>query len=279
MKDKVSVIIPVKNIDDYFCQALNSTINQTYENIEIIIIVDAECVQKMEFTLNKIVNKKNGQDIKIVSSKMSGIAAALNAGIQESQGAYIARMDSDDISDLTRIEKQINYFKLHIDCKVLGTRAKYVNEFGGEIGVSPIIRSKRLIYELMCFRNILIHPSVMINAEFLKKIGGYSNQPSEDYDLWLRCLEIDRKCVSILDEELIKYRVHQNQISNQTRIKGQAAVCNSIFSAMLRNFNIYIFMGLALNLTKLVFRKLQKFCSLTNESRLSIRPRSDRGDV
>ena len=257
MSLKVSVVIPVKKIDSYFHIALHSIIDQTYENIEIIIVVDQSYEKEMFDAINAPAYKENNQNIRIVSSNMSGIAAALNMGIQETRGVYIARMDSDDISEPTRIEKQINYFRLNSSCKVLGSRAKYINEDGNIIGISPKIPRNKNIYKSMYFNNILIHPSAMIDAEFIKKLGGYSNQPSEDYELWLRCLELDIKSLAILDEELIYYRLHKNQISRLTRAKGQISVCSSLFSAMTRNMNFYILIGFVYNFLKLIFRKIQ----------------------
>jgi len=259
MNEKVSVIIPVKKIDKYFYLALNSIINQTYQNIEILIVVDKGYEKEMLAATSTLKKKEGSERIVIVNSNLFGIAAALNVGIQKSKGTYIARMDSDDISELSRIEKQINYFKANASCQVLGSRAKFINEDGKPIGTSPQNPKNKNIKKLMYLNNLVIHPSVMINADFIRKIGGYSNQPSEDYEMWLRCLELDKNSIAILDEELIQYRIHQNQISKTTRTKGQTAVCNALFAAMLRKINIFVIIGLTFNITKLVFRKIQNF--------------------
>lgn len=253
MSEKVSVLMPVKNVDNYFNLSFNSIVNQTYNNIEIIIIVDESQVCDI-----KSVVKKSEREIKIVGSNMLGISCALNAGIQKSDGVYIARMDADDISDLTRIEKQINYFNKNLDCKILGTQAKYINESGKSIGSSKNINININILKEMCYGNILIHPTVMMNARFIKKLGGYSNTSSEDYELWLRALEVDEKSICIMGEELLAYRIHENQVSKVTRVKSQAAVCAAIYSALIRNFSINLFGGLIFNMTKLCVRKLIK---------------------
>jgi glycosyltransferase involved in cell wall biosynthesis len=249
---KVSVLMPVKKADEFFWIALDSIIKQTYKNIEILIIVDKDYVKKIRCLL-KI---KNIDDlkIKIIGSSIAGIASALNLGIQESSGEFIARMDSDDIADQNRFEKQLIFLNKNIKCQILGTRATYINELGQKIGISEKINKN--FQKNLYFRNLIIHPTVMMRANFLKEIGGYSNAASEDYELWLRCLAKERESICILNEELLAYRKHDSQLSKITRIKSQAAVCSAVFGLLCRDFNITLMMALIYNLVKLWVRKI-----------------------
>ena len=105
----VSIIIPYYQCKDYISKSINSVINQTYKNWELIII-DDENSKSSESLLNKIKTKHD--NIKIFPTKANvGVGLARNLGIKKSKGAYIAFLDSDDYWQRTKIEKQINFLK------------------------------------------------------------------------------------------------------------------------------------------------------------------------
>src|SRR5690606_37410621 len=116
--DLVSVIIPVYNVQKYVTQAIQSILDQTYKNLEIIVIDDCStdstyervlCLQEKD---NRLKVYKNEKNIKI--------AATLNKGISLSHGQFIARMDGDDISKLDRIEKKVKFLKKNRHISLVG---------------------------------------------------------------------------------------------------------------------------------------------------------------
>jgi glycosyltransferase involved in cell wall biosynthesis len=258
MNKTVSVIMPVRKLDAHCYEALDSILAQTYRDLEIIIIVDYSDVDASRKILGDYLSFNHKYDVKVIGSRITGIAAALNAGIQESSGLYIARMDSDDVSAPTRIAQQVQYLESNERCQILATRARYLSESGIEIGASPELKKLKNIYGAMCRRNLIIHPTVVMRSNYIKKLGGYSSQSSEDYDLWLRALATDKDSISILNQELLGYRIHQNQLSQVTRVKGQAAVCAVLFGAMIRKFEFVLLIGLTINIFKLFYRKLTR---------------------
>ena len=104
---KVSVIIPVYNSSLYLEECINSIVNQTYKNLEIIIVNDKSTDDSL-----KIISKFKDKRIKVINLKKNhGVAVARNKGVMASTGDYICYIDSDDYWSLDKIEKQIKFIK------------------------------------------------------------------------------------------------------------------------------------------------------------------------
>ena len=117
----VSVIIPAYNANGFLSDAINSILNQTYKNLEIIIVDDGSTDETPKIL--KIFAKKD-QRIKIIRNKRNlNIANSLNIGIKSAKGNYIARMDADDISLPHRIKNQMNYLHKHPEIVILGVKS------------------------------------------------------------------------------------------------------------------------------------------------------------
>ena len=99
MEDLISVIVPVYNVEKYLVDSLDSVINQTYENLEIILVDDGSTDRSLDKRV-KVLTRKNG-----------GICMAMRLGVAVANGKYIARHDGDDINRLDRYEKQLEYLK------------------------------------------------------------------------------------------------------------------------------------------------------------------------
>lgn len=124
----ISIVIPVYNAERFIEKAIESICNQSYKNIEIIVIDDGSIDESLQ-----IIKSIRDDRIRIISRENRGLIASLNEGINLSRGSYIARMDADDISSPIRIEQQVKYFEHHIDCGVLFTGLEYIDENGNII--------------------------------------------------------------------------------------------------------------------------------------------------
>ncbi len=123
-----------------------------------------------------------------------GLAASLNKGIHFARGEYIARMDADDISDVTRLEKEIIYLKRH-NFDMVATNKKNIDEDGYLISEDAPI--KKDPNKILMYGNMIIHSSVLIKKEVLLDLNGYREfVNSEDWDLWLRIVERGIELVS-----------------------------------------------------------------------------------
>ena len=116
----VSVIIPVYNVAPWVEHAIESILCQTYKNLEAIIIDDGSTDNTAQ-----IVNNIKDPRVRLISTDHRGLFCALNTGIAEANGKYIARMDGDDISHPYRIEKQIDVMEKNQDCLKHGKRMDF----------------------------------------------------------------------------------------------------------------------------------------------------------
>lgn len=134
-KKLVSIIVPAYNVENYIDNCINSLINQTYNNIEIIIVDDGST----DGTLKKSMNyQKKDKRIKILKKKNGGLSSARNFGINSSKGDYITFVDSDDDVDINYIEKLVNKLESNnADISMCGRKNIYT--YNNKIDVSPSI--------------------------------------------------------------------------------------------------------------------------------------------
>lgn len=200
----VSVLIPVFRFDEYLQFALKSISSQTYKNIEVIVVAENDFEN-----ISSIAKNFGISNIRVVEGKNKGLAAALNLGILECKGAYIARMDSDDISSPQRIKKQMEYLtRNHLD--ICGSSIKAFGKYSRRLDF-PSFDDDIALYSI--FASPLAHPTVFGKAETFRKYS-YDEQylSCEDYELWTRMIIAGVRLGSINDV-LLQYRVHPNQLS------------------------------------------------------------------
>lgn len=211
----VSLILPTYNANDYILKALRSITNQTYEDYELIIVDDGST----DGTIECVNEYPNNQIRLIVRENESGITSALNQGVHESNGRYIARHDADDWSDPSRLEKQVKYLNEHSDVALVGTGANLVDE-NGQTQSRRRVPTSPSLSELID-HNEFVHGSVMMRKEALESVGGYDEwfPTTEDYDLWLRLA--DEYEVRNIDEPLYYFRQHDESLygSNLEELK------------------------------------------------------------
>lgn len=210
---KISVIMPVYNGEKYLDEAIKSILNQSELDFEFIIVDDGST----DATKN-IIDQNPDNRIKYLKTNHGGIVNALNFGIRESSGVYIARMDADDISLPDRFKSQIEYLDSNSDVAICGTFAEVINEEGLAIGEMTFKEGSVTLSDLF-FHNSFIHPSVMIRKKVLDSVGLYKEKfrHVEDYELWSRVLR-SFKGVNI-PEKLLRYRRHSSQVTTSKKFK------------------------------------------------------------
>lgn len=204
----ISVVMPVFNAERFVEDAINSILNQSLKDFELILINDGSTDNSLS-----IMSGLAAQDsrIKLISRENKGLVHSLNEGIKIAAGHWIARMDSDDISHEDRLRSQLQ-FAIETNSDICGA---WVETFGSV--------SKRLIkhattdqaikFELL-FDCPFAHPTILIKAEIAKN-NPYSESftSCEDYDLWERLAKINCR-MSNIPKVLLKYRVHPRQVSS-----------------------------------------------------------------
>ncbi len=201
----VSVVIPTYNRKDIISRAINSVLNQTYENYEIIIIDDGSTDGTIEYIKNHFNSK-----IKCISQKNKGASAARNRGISEANGKYIAFLDSDDEWVESKLKDQFAFLDKNPEIALLCGRT-YRSDNVKRVNSSL---SKSIVGNL--FNTLFMHsfvstPTVIAKKEVLDAVGGFdtSYKSAEDFDLWLKITK-NYKCAFLPDLVAIVNRGKDN---------------------------------------------------------------------
>lgn len=208
MKPIISVIMPVYNSEKYILEAINSILKQTLSDFEFIIINDASTDDTQKI-LNTITDKRIRR-IDNISQK--GNYWCRNIGMSVAKGCFIAVMDSDDASNPTRLASQYDFMIKKPDCIALGSAIEMFNNDKTFLHKRRYDSDENKI--LLLKDNICAHPSLMIRSEALKNnkiIYDESYTFASDYDLMVKLSQ--RGKIYNLPEVLLRYRIHQNQIS------------------------------------------------------------------
>ena len=183
----ISVIIPVYNGNGYLPAALLSILNQTYKNLEIIVIDDGSTDNSYEIMKNFAKEDKRLRIFK--NPKNLNISHTLNRGIKLAKGQYLARMDADDVALPHRLEKQIKYLLDHPEVVIVGGQCQTIDITGKVIGRKHFPRTDKQIRDALYTTNPIQHPTAVINRALLPKNFTWYNAvlpPAEDYDLFFR---------------------------------------------------------------------------------------------
>ena len=185
----VSIIIPLFNKREYIAETLTSALNQTYPNIELIVVNDGSTDGSIE-AIEHFLDPR----LHIVNQVNSGVEATRNFGLQLSKGQFITFLDADDLINSTKIEKQVDRFLSNQNLKLLGTYAKLIDAKGSFFGtVMPPISDMELRLEMM-FSNPFICSSVMLRKSSLFSAKPFETNHgkafAEDFALWrtISCL-------------------------------------------------------------------------------------------
>lgn len=206
---KVTVLMPVRNGEKYIKEAINSVLNQTFEDFEFLIIDDGSTDQTVD-----IVQSYTDERIRL-EKRTHNFIANLNEGLMLSSGSYIARMDADDIMHTERLRIQFKRMELNPELTVCGTWVKVFNDNGTENnfikGGHNMINNP--IIELL-HHNMLVHPSVMIRKDFIIRNNiRYQNYPYvEDYKLWFDIARAEGT-LFIEPQELLFFRKNDLQVT------------------------------------------------------------------
>jgi glycosyltransferase involved in cell wall biosynthesis len=195
---EVSVILPCFNAASSIRSSVQSILDQTFKDWELIVVDDASTDHTID-ELNDITDKR----IKLIRlGKNSGYPVAMNEGIARANGKYIARMDADDVSASTRLQEQLKTLELNPKASFCGV-ARYRITPGGKMYADGKKYESLYVYEtwdnLMQGNRIFTDPSVMITKEKIKEVGGYRTfqRSGMDVDLWLRVMEKFGPCITI----------------------------------------------------------------------------------
>lgn len=219
---RVTIIVPFYNCEKYIAEALDSIINQVYTDFECILINDASADRSDEVVQKYLSDPRL---IYIRNTTRVGIVENLNKGVSLARGSLIARMDGDDISDITRLQKQVAFLDENPEINMVGTFAEVIDENGSLTGrkIKKPIDPTEIKQDLIVYLTV-IHGTVLLRKEVFVKAGLYRPEYlyCEDVDFTYRAIFGGIKASNV-DEYLYKYRYHGLSTAHSARASALRA--------------------------------------------------------
>jgi glycosyltransferase involved in cell wall biosynthesis len=214
MKPDISVIMSVYNGEAYLAEAIQSVVNQTFKNWELIVINDCSTDSTAEILADF---SRKDERIKVHPNEVNlRLPTSLNKAISLCEGKYIARMDADDICLPDRLEKQFKFMEENSDVALSSCRFMTVKNGVYASGGAGGRCDSKAIRAMLLVSNPILHPGVITKAEVLKKFNyDATHTCTEDLELWTR-MAMDNQKMQILPECLLIYRLHDKQITSTT---------------------------------------------------------------
>lgn len=226
------MIMSVYNSSAFLREAISSILNQSYQNFEFIIVDDGSVDESLE-----IIHSFHDPRIRVVKNTQNkGLAFSLNRAIELARTEYIVRMDADDISLPTRLERQVRFMEENKHISISGTWIKLIGA-KSEVWKYPLSNKELSCH--MIFGSPFAHPSVIIRRkDLLDKNLLYDEnlRVAQDYDLWMRALRSGGLFANI-PEVLLLYRTHPLQ-SGKVNNSNQVQVAIKTQQALLRLIGI-----------------------------------------
>jgi glycosyltransferase involved in cell wall biosynthesis len=205
----VSVVMPAYNAEAFVNAAVSSIRAQTLADLELIAVDDGSQDRTTEILFRHAAEDAR---IKVLRRAHRGVCDALNEAMAVARGAFVARMDADDIALPHRLERQLAAFVEQPNVAVAGSNYEIIDCTGRRLGASDLPTDSARIRRTLDRNNCIAHPTVMMRRDAALAAGGYRRafRQCEDYDLWLRLSE--RSDLINLPEPLLCYRQHRGQL-------------------------------------------------------------------
>ncbi len=235
---RVTVIIPTYQAKDYLGEALESVIQQTFDELEIIVIDDGST----DGTHSLIDDyKKRDSRITSIAIANSGMAAARRRGIAVAKGTWVAFLDADDRWLPNKVERQIN-LAASTNADVIISSGYYFGEVKKPWRVRSFSCNGQHLLPSLVKKNTLPLLSTMVKKVAIEKVNGFSlpryYDIVADYDLWLRLCFNNYRFVGMGDDYLFEYRVHQQQSTHSSKAAKTCKVVADLFKHHYNEHNI-----------------------------------------
>ncbi len=214
---KVSIVMPLYNAEKYVSKAIESILEQTYQDFELVIVNDASTDNSRQ-----IVEKYKDKRIRVIDNTRNiGIAGTRNKGIELSKAEYIALLDDDDIAMPYRLEHEVKFLDEHKDIMVVGGHHREIDEKGKDLEKKWLVyQNPNYIKAFLMLNNAVVNGSTMFRKSFVTKHNiAYRNDMcgAEDYLFWVEC-SLKGK-IKNLDEVLLLWRRTENQQTTKILVK------------------------------------------------------------
>ena len=226
----ISVVIPAYNAESYIQSTLDSVFNQTYQNIEVIVVDDGS-----NDSTQSILNAYP-HNVVVIKTENKGVSHARNTGIDAAKGGWIAFVDSDDIWLPTKLEEQIISIG---ECQWSHCDSVYIGENqSGDVKRSDYSHIPRgNVFEELIVENFITTSSVLIKKSLLNQYGKFDETLAclEDWKLWIDIAH--ENPIAYCDKSLLEYRVYSGSTSRKARsvMPIHIELINQIFKALPSN--------------------------------------------
>ena len=216
----VSVLLPMFNASSFIEEAVYSILEQTFTFFELIIIDDCSTDNSLQI----VENIKDSRIILIKKKQNTGYTDSLNWALKLSRGKYVARMDADDISLPNRFKTQVTFLNENPEVILCGSWFEI-------IGSSEVIKHPTYHGEIsiaLLDYCAIGHPTVMFRRDEFIKHGLWYDiemEPAEDHNLWVKAIRIGK--LQNIPKVLLRYRLHQSQISIKQKVKQDEYSCTA----------------------------------------------------
>jgi glycosyltransferase involved in cell wall biosynthesis len=222
-KPAISIIIPTYNRSAFIGEAIDSVLQQTFSDFELIVIDDGSTDSTGE-----IVNAFKDERLVFIQQENAGRSAARNRALATARGKYIAFLDSDDTYLQDKLERQVNFMEAHPEIGMIYTSAKCIDADGNILKNNVYVASVsgQIYRQVAFFRPVTITlPTVMVRREVLDNVGGFDEKMErfEDTDLWRRISK--RYQVGALNYPTCLLRTHDD---NTLRTQNPVKITNAI---------------------------------------------------
>ena len=209
-------MLPVYNGEKYLSKAIESVLNQTFKNFELILFDDGSSDSSLD-----IIKGFASRDERIVvlSRENRGLVETLNESISLAKGRYIARMDADDVCYVDRLQKQYEAI-VRLDLDILGGAVDLIENGELSIKFSYKERNDEIKASILTWRRNFCHPAVMFKRSLHERYPYEPYEGIEDFVLWIRLAFDPDIAMGNLKDSLIQYRVHSDQVTQSGKDKN-----------------------------------------------------------
>lgn len=211
MESSVSIITPMYNSETFISETINSVLNQTYKNWELLLIDD--CSSDNTLQIAKLFSKRH-KNIKVLKNSTNlGAAISRNFGIEKSKGDFIAFLDADDLWKPEKLEKQLDFVKRN-NCDVCFSSYELINNKGKKL--NKLVKALPVLsYDKLLKSNYIGNLTGLYNTKTLGKIKTTNLRKRQDWLLWLEAIKKSGKPAKGIQESLAYYRVRKDSMSSK----------------------------------------------------------------
>ena len=214
---QVSVVVACYNAQPFLGAAMESMLQQSFHDWEMIVVNDGSTDESGKY-LHTLASRD--PRVQVIDQENQGQNAAANRAISLARAPLIARMDADDVSDPTRLAKQVAYLNSNPSIGLVGTQIRRLGEKHCGLNSNFPIQHDQIIDALRQNHHAICNPTILFRRSLFERTGGYwEHDIAEDWDMFLRMGEISR--LANLEEILFSYRFHRGSINGRRIVEAQ----------------------------------------------------------